>query len=348
MKNSLFSFLAGAGLLLTTASATHAQSASNGCDLTPAPTSASITAVPNQIMLAHVTDTCPSSTYLDEQYVVNGEFDGSTHDYLLARTVVKSPQLTDEVMILVPSSNDYFWYGAGKGSLQATTNMDLTRSPLNADQTAAANRADLYTQAAAGVQQTLIGSAPDTTPPYGRWLPGMSKTETAAAAAAKQVPAPAPVATDACGDVPALYPHYLTVRYALVTATCTETTFAKVANPGVANWQVGGSQFGMTSTSSDSNGPWLLYATAMADDNSSELLVLVPQPLGDLTQQTSDVNTMAPANSDLGILKFGLQLIKIGVISNTNPLAIGAGLRTPLAGTHDYYLSWIAAGQPAN
>jgi hypothetical protein len=303
-------------------------------------------------MLAHVTDTCPSSTYLDEQLVANGEYDGSQQDYLLANpngTVVKAPQLTDEVMILIPSSNDFFWKYAGKGTLKsAGTNFvtDILQSPLNADQTAAANRADAYDQAAYGVWQTLVGGAADTTAPYGHWVVGQSKAEMAAAAAAKQVPLPPYATSDACGDTPPQAAN--TWRFALVTATCTEATFPKVADPGVANWQVGGSQFGMTYTSP--NGPWLLYATLMADDNSSEMLVLVPQALGDVTRPTSIANTstMGPANGDLNVLRFGQQLVKAGVVSNTNPVAISAGMRTPLAGTHDYFLTWIEGGQPSN
>jgi hypothetical protein len=56
---------------------------------------------------------------------------------------------------------------------------------------------------------------------------------------------------------------------------------------------------------------------------------------------------MVATNGDLNVLRFGQQLVNAGVIGNT-PVATNAGLRIPLAGKHDYFLSWIERGQPAS
>jgi hypothetical protein len=101
----------------------------------------------------------PMSTYRSERLVVNGEYDGSTLDYLIVKTVVTAPQMTDEVMILVPSSNDFFWTGDGEPSIRQSraeqTRLSASTNPLTANQQAA--RTQAYEVAAGSVENTLTG-----------------------------------------------------------------------------------------------------------------------------------------------------------------------------------------------
>jgi hypothetical protein len=248
-------------------------------------------------MLAEVTDQCPVSSYHRWESLVWGEYDPSTLDYVrLDTNLVKTPQLTEEIMVLMPTAGG-IWYGPGSGTFPTDMASD-----------------------AGHVQSILISAPPDTNPPYGRWTAGLSKAETAAIFANNPDSAwtATLVAADACGPVDSP-----SRRIVLVTDTCTEATYPRVADPGVPSFSVGGTQFASTTTNA-----WLLAATATRDDGNGEVLVLIPVA-------GPDHNTAAGDGSPSD---FPLAQV-VGALANGK---VGYGPDAP----HDYYLTWIAGGKP--
>jgi hypothetical protein len=288
--------------LLTAAPATHAQSAQpNGCVLTSAlapdqPKPIKIQQYQDLVMLAEVTDACPVSSYQRWESLVWGEYDPATLDYVrLDTNLVKTPQLTAEMMVLMPSAGaPGNWYGTGSFAYDMAS-------------------------AASNVQATLINAPPDANPPFGRWIGGLSKAETAAIPTSPIMTWTATlVAADACGPVDSP-----SRRVVLVTDTCTEATYPRVADPGVPSYSVGGTQFASTTTN-----VWLLAATATRDDGSGEVLVLIPVA-------GPDHNTTA---GDGPPSDFPMSQV-------VNALANGKVVYAPTA-PHEYYLSWISGGKP--
>jgi hypothetical protein len=312
LENILFSLFAGASLLLIAAPATHAQSAQpNGCVLISAmapdqPKPIKVQKYQDLIMLAEITEACPLTSYHPWQTLVWGEYDPSMLDYVRLEThIVKTPQLTEEMMVLMPVRAGGDW-----SDIHGTFDIDMASAATN-------------------VQSTLITAPPDKSPPYGRWTGGLTKAETAAIFASDPSAFQTKVlAADTCGT-----PEQTGTRFVLVTDTCTEATYPRVADPGVPNYSVGGTQFADTATNL-----WLLKATYTRDDGNGEVLMLVSVGAPDSQIQAG----ADPAGGVGGPPGGRLPMTAI----QQSSLAKISYPQAPLDPTHEYYLTWLAGGNP--
>jgi hypothetical protein len=217
-------------------------------------------------MMAPVTDSCPSNSYHSLVTVLNGEYDGSTLDYLLGGTVgltpdcvfsliarlstcpTGPPRITDEVMLLYPSS------AASPGQLSLEN----------------------YSDGAVNSSYWAVGLVGDSPQGY-KWSIGTTEVEDARNLAEKQARQAAMSAPDACGTPtprsPDLVPdkYWGTVvpsRLVHIGGTCTEAAYQRVSSS--PSYTIGGSQFLSTCACH-----WLIELTATREDGVS-VMALIP------------------------------------------------------------------------